>query len=102
MVRTQPHCSNSSFIAYSNLSPWGLSRTTSAPLPIDVDDPSTYRLCVGVEMLASPYANSTTKLANTCALMAGLRWNSMPYSPNSTAHLTILPESSGLANTYFK
>ncbi|KAK4383944.1 hypothetical protein Sango_3105700 [Sesamum angolense] len=92
----------SNFIAYSNLSPWGLSRATPAPLPVDVDDRSTYTLHVGVEILASSYANSTTKSANTYALIAGLGWNSIPYSLNSTAHLTILPESFGLAKSCFK
>ncbi|KAL0295277.1 UNVERIFIED_CONTAM: hypothetical protein Sangu_2511100 [Sesamum angustifolium] len=80
----------------------GLSRAIPAPLSIDVDDPSTYKLHISVEMLVSSYTNSTTKSTNTCALIADIGQNSMPNSLNSTAHLIILPESSGLTNTCFK
>ncbi|KAG8376049.1 hypothetical protein BUALT_Bualt09G0023200 [Buddleja alternifolia] len=64
--------SNLNIMAYSNLSPWGLSTIMPAPLPMLVEDPSTNNVHVGREQPASFSNISATKSANTCALMAGL------------------------------
>src|ERR1051325_1425230 len=86
---------------YSNTIPPGPSRTTPAPLPLRLDEPSTDRIhfCVG----ASPgrEVSSTMKSARDWDLILVRGLKLISYSESSTAQDTILPARSGFLNTCF-
>lgn len=75
----------------SIINPSEFSRIKPAPLPLLLDELSTWRVQRGEGPFFGDGAISMMKSANTCALAADLDSYLMPNSKSSIAHLIILP-----------
>lgn len=77
-----------------------------APIPLVLDDPSTYRIHTGfssmsifsisTSIVSSKVVNLAMKYTNTYNFIAAIRTYRMSNSPNLVAHLTSRPTKSSL------
>ena len=91
---------NPSRMACSSCSPVGDCSRSPTPNPDNQEAPSTCKvhhsfLC-GSPSRAGRWGDSTTKSTITCPFMDNLGWYSIPYSLNSMAYWSILPDRSDL------